>query len=227
MKRLVVCAALIAMLAPLAPARAQHSWSGYHWARTANPFTLKVVDSVNGRWEGLLDEVTQAWSESDVLDTVIVAGQSDPLTQVLCNPQIGTARACNFNYGPNFWFGLATVWLDRSHITRGAVQVNDFYFTGSYANDTARAHVLCQELGHVLGLTHHKKTSCMDDTNSTLNLESHRGPNGHDLNMLATIYSHTDASTTVASSSAASAPTTTFVRTEGTETVITYVFWVR
>ena len=29
--------------------QATHSWGGYHWARTANPFTLKVGQSLPGR----------------------------------------------------------------------------------------------------------------------------------------------------------------------------------
>ena len=27
---------------------ANHSWGNYHWARTANPFTLKLGDNVSG-----------------------------------------------------------------------------------------------------------------------------------------------------------------------------------
>jgi len=29
-------------------ASATHSWGGYHWARTANPFTIKLGNNVSG-----------------------------------------------------------------------------------------------------------------------------------------------------------------------------------
>ena len=30
---------------------ADHAWSTFHWARTANPFTLQVVDSTTPDWD--------------------------------------------------------------------------------------------------------------------------------------------------------------------------------
>ena len=42
---LVVIALVVAALP--AALLANHSWGGYHWARTANPFNLKVGDNVN------------------------------------------------------------------------------------------------------------------------------------------------------------------------------------
>jgi hypothetical protein len=35
---------------------ADHSWGGYHWARTSNPFTLKVGDNVSSAWDTYLNE---------------------------------------------------------------------------------------------------------------------------------------------------------------------------
>ena len=29
---------------------ANHSWGGYHWARTSNPFTVRVGDNVTSVW---------------------------------------------------------------------------------------------------------------------------------------------------------------------------------
>lgn len=49
------------------PAAANHSWGGYHWARTSNPFTLKVGDNVSAAWDGYLDEAITDWSVSSVL----------------------------------------------------------------------------------------------------------------------------------------------------------------
>jgi len=40
-------AAVAAIAAVSAPAAlANHSWGGYHWARTANPFTVKLGNNL-------------------------------------------------------------------------------------------------------------------------------------------------------------------------------------
>lgn len=37
---------MLALVAFPASANARHAWGKYHWARTANPFTLSVIDSM-------------------------------------------------------------------------------------------------------------------------------------------------------------------------------------
>ena len=45
MRKTLAASVVITMLAVLVgSASANHSWNGYHWARTANPFTLKTGD---------------------------------------------------------------------------------------------------------------------------------------------------------------------------------------
>src|SRR3989337_164385 len=68
--RFVVMVVLIAMLAafPLS-AGASHSWGNYHWARTSNPFTLKLGDNVTSVWDSYLAEASSDWSQSSVLNT--------------------------------------------------------------------------------------------------------------------------------------------------------------
>jgi hypothetical protein len=41
-----------------------HSWGGYHWARTANPFTLKLGDNVSSGWDTYLAMASIDWSQS-------------------------------------------------------------------------------------------------------------------------------------------------------------------
>ena len=50
---LLACAAIAAIAAISAPAAfANHSWGGYHWARTANPFTLKLGNNLTtAEWQ--------------------------------------------------------------------------------------------------------------------------------------------------------------------------------
>ena len=72
-------------------AYATHSWGGYHWARTANPFTLKLGDNVSAVWDGHLAIASFDWSISSVLDTTIVAGQS----KGNCQPTNGRVEVCS------------------------------------------------------------------------------------------------------------------------------------
>ena len=58
------------------PAFANHSWGGYHWARTSNPFTVKVGDNVTSQWDGILNTTISDWSSSTVLNLTKVTGQA-------------------------------------------------------------------------------------------------------------------------------------------------------
>jgi hypothetical protein len=181
-----------------------HSWGDYHWARTANPFTLKLGDNVSTAWDLFLDTTSDAWSESVVLDTTDVSG----LGGRNCKAQTGRVEVCNSKYGNNGWLGLAQIWLSGSHITKGVAKMNDTYFNKPpYNTDNERLHVMCQEVGHTIGLGHTSEDgtsqgTCMDyssDSGSTL-------PNKHDFEELNTIYAHlTDSPTTVAAMTALAA----------------------
>ncbi len=201
----LVAALAIGVLLP-APAGATHAWGGYHWARTANPFTLKLGDNVSGVWDPVLATTSTDWTVSSVLDTTVVAGSSSPKT---CRPTSGMVQVCNAKYGRNGWLGVAQVWASGSHITQATVKLNDTYFATSAYNTTAwRNLVSCQEVGHTLGLDHQDEAfdnpnlgTCMDYTNDP---STNQHPNQHDYDELEIIYGHVDSSTTVASSPAAS-----------------------
>ena len=72
----VVVAAISIAVGALLPsaATASHSWNRYHWARTANPFTLRLGDNVSRRWDAHLSVASNDWSKSSVLNTRIAAG---------------------------------------------------------------------------------------------------------------------------------------------------------
>ena len=65
---LVVLSVVLSVGALGLVAYANHSWANYHWARTANPFDLKVGDNVSSVWDPYLDEAITDWSASSVLD---------------------------------------------------------------------------------------------------------------------------------------------------------------
>ncbi|MGH9578061.1 MAG: hypothetical protein ACRD3R_11545, partial [Terriglobales bacterium] len=77
-RRTFVRIALVALAvgALTAAVYANHSWGGYHWARTSNPFTLKLGDNVNSTWDPILTTTSSDWSQSSVLNTTIVTGGS-------------------------------------------------------------------------------------------------------------------------------------------------------
>ncbi|MEK7215504.1 MAG: hypothetical protein AAB289_07915, partial [Chloroflexota bacterium] len=64
----VTALAVVPLLGADAPrAEADHSWGNYHWARTANPFTLTLGDNVSSAWDSYLATASTDWSLSVVL----------------------------------------------------------------------------------------------------------------------------------------------------------------
>jgi hypothetical protein len=185
-----------------APVQADHSWGGYHWARTANPFTVRVGDNVNSTWDPYLALAVTDWSTSAVLSLSSVPGVTSPKT---CKASAATVQVCNAAYGRTGWLGVAQVWVSGSHITQGTVKLNDTYFaSGTYNTPAWRNLVMCQEIGHTLGLDHQDENfsnanlnSCMDYTNLP---ESNQRANVHDFEQLALIYTHIDSTNTTTSS---------------------------
>lgn len=201
---------MLALVAFPASVNAGHSWNNYHWARTANPFTIKVVDSMTGgvansaaNWDENLDVAISDWNASSVMNVVKEAGSDASNTRKRCAAISGKVHACNANYGNNGWLGLAQIWASGSHITQGTAKMNDSYLASSSYNETARQHVVCQEIGHDWGLTHQDESgadlnTCMDYADALDN----PSPNNHDYQQLETIYAHLDSSTTIASAPA-------------------------
>jgi hypothetical protein len=204
----LVLGALLAIATLAAAARANHSWNNYHWARTSNPFTLKVGDNVTGSWDTHLSTAVTDWSRANEFDLAKVAGSSNKR----CAMVTGTVQVCAGNYGFNGWLGLASINITGGqHITQGSAKMNDSYFNSStYNNPNEKLHVMCQEVGHTFGLGHtsedgSSQNTCMDyfsntGANATSTTSTH--PNSHDYQELSSIYSHLDTTTTVGSFSA-------------------------
>lgn len=182
-------------------ALANHSWANYHWARTANPFTLSLGDNLSSNWDPYLGTTSTDWSVSSVLDTVTVLG----LGGKNCRATSGRIEVCNKTYGRNGWLGIAQIYLSGEHITKGITKLNDTYFnTSTYNTPAWRQLVMCQEVGHNFGLDHQDENftnpnlgTCMDYTNDPA---SNTKPNPHDFEQLETIYAHLDGFTTVGQS---------------------------
>ena len=184
-------------------ASAFHAWGNYHWGRTANPFTLELGDNVSSAWDSYLATTAGNWSVSSVLDTIVKPGKTKPRT---CKATNGRVEVCSEKYGFNGWLGIAQIWVNGDHIVQGVTKVNDSYFnTKTYNTSAWRNLVMCQEVGHTLGLNHQDEAfgnanlgTCMDYTNDPL---TNQFPNQHDYDELEAMYAHLDSANTVLASS--------------------------
>jgi len=192
---------------------ADHSWGGYHWARTSNPFTLKAGDNVDANWEAYLVEAIEDWNEAPEFDLVKVAGGNR--TPKNCRPTTGRIEVCNAKYGNTGWLGIAQIWITGgTHITQAITKLNDTYFsTAAYNTPAWRRLVTCQEIAHDFGLDHQDEAfdnpnlgSCMDYTSDPDGPLSNEHPNDHDFYQLSIIYAHLDSTTTIGSALPSSAP---------------------
>jgi hypothetical protein len=193
------------------PASANHSWGGYHWARSTSTLPLTVNTAITtGVWGPYVNTaIGTDWNNRSVLR---LAGQTAPAgtSTKKCSPISGQLLVCNNTYGQRGWLGIATIWADGSkHITAATTKLNDSYFnSATYNKPEWRRLVACQEIGHDFGLAHQDETfgnvnlgSCMDYTNAPAGGivggfnygPSNEHPNSHDTAQLNTIYSHTDA----------------------------------
>ncbi len=205
--RTLVSGVVVAVVVAAAPVLANHSWGGYHWARTSNPFTLKLGDNLTSSdWRSHLAQTSKDWNSGNTpVITAIVAGQSGTKR---CKMVAGTTQVCNGAYGFNGWLGLASINItDGTHITQGTAKMNDSYFnTSTYNNPNEREHVMCQEVAHTFGLGHQDESgkslnTCMDyfsNTGSNAGSTISTKPNQHDFDELNIIYAHLDSTTTLA-----------------------------
>jgi hypothetical protein len=189
-------------------AQASNSWGGYHWARTNNPFTLKLGDNLASNWDPYLTTTSSDWNQSSVSAATIVAGGT---TARRCRGTSGRVEVCNYRYGNNGWLGIAQIWISGSHITQGITKLNDTYFnTAKYNTSAWKNLVMCQEVGHTFGLDHQDEVfsntnlgTCMDYTDDPSGLLKNQlnneHPNSHDYDELAIIYGHLDSTTTIQS----------------------------
>jgi hypothetical protein len=178
-KILLIAVALAALLTAVTVASADHAWSTYHWP--SDNLSLTVIDKTSSS----LYDVPAGVAEWANLGTPI-------------QPTPTTAKKGDISVREGFsqsWLGIATIFLDGGHITKGEVKLNTRYLEYYEANGYPGIadHVLCQEIGHVLGLGHNRT-----ETDTCMNDQAFIGaaltsPNNHDTAQLNIIYDgHTD-----------------------------------
>ena len=181
-------------------ASADNSWSKYHWDISTDESIADPLDFgdnlTTAAWTSSLAGASTDWNAS-VLQNEILANGSNQA----CDPVLGGVEVCNAAYGDNGWLGIAQIWIYRGrsgHIAQGLVKVNDTYFnTPDYDTQAWRDYVMCQEVGHTLGLAHQDENfdepnlgTCMDYTSNPLGPPSNVSPDPHDYEELTKIYGH-------------------------------------
>lgn len=214
LKRTVVLAGCALLFGAFAStALANHSWGSYHWGRTANPFTLTVVDTTSSGWTSYVNGAVSDWTSSTVMNLSKTTGAA----KRRCAPIAGKVQVCNDTYGNNGWLGLASIWTasGTTHIAQATTKFNDTYFNSSaYNNPNERAHVACQEIGHDFGLDHQDTSgadfnTCMDyfqNTGANAGNTDSTHPNTGDYDQLLCIYDPASAGRTLSSTSSTGKP---------------------
>lgn len=200
---MVVAAVIVAAGSWITNAQASHSWGNYHWARTSNPFNLSLGSNLSADWRPYLNTTSSDWSASAVVDTTVVSGSTKPRN---CRPKEGRVEVCNAFYGSNGWLGIAQIWISGPHITQGIVKLNDTYMTKPpYNTPEEKNHVMCQEVGHTLGLGHQDESGAALGTCMDYSMDAgSQHPNAHDYEQLESIYAHLDSFTSIKSTTTGS-----------------------
>src|SRR5262245_54949325 len=73
--------------------RANHAWGIYHWARSANPVSLRIGDNVTTQWDSYLVRAVDDWDDGalftpypDVLNLILGTGSTSARS---CKPVTG------------------------------------------------------------------------------------------------------------------------------------------
>lgn len=165
--------AVMAVMVMAGSALAFHPWNNFHWS--SDELSPTVLDKTTSP----LYDVS-----AGVIEWAVLGSSVQPVIATGKKGQITVTEA-----GSRFWLGLAQVFLEDGHITKGRVKLNTNALIplGAAAAD----HVLCQELGHVLSLDHNRVDgdTCMNDQAA---LGSATSPNTHDGEQLSLNHDHED-----------------------------------
>lgn len=142
-----------------------HQLRSWHWSQpkdaAGNLLERKVIirNSLSGEWQDVLPAVRQDWGRSSVFRFATQQAANSASARQNCNypNKYGRVRVCNADSYPDITGTAAgAAGVDRNaqgHIQKARVRVE---------NGSFKRPLLCQEIGHTLGLDHRVATkSCM------------------------------------------------------------------
>lgn len=156
-------------------AYASHRWSCWQYAN----YYVRWYNGATGDYWNIFEEETKSDSNSwhKYTDMYLPAVSSSGTTDHI--------NAYSGYYGANGWLGIAEIRrYSGCTIQEGRARLNLSYLQSGYSR-TAKKHVACQEVGHLLGLEHNRgsNSTCMNDTILTAPY-----PNSHDRSLVNSIY---------------------------------------
>lgn len=157
-----------------------HAWGNFHWPEDNHKITFfdATIDS------RIDDALIRALCDWDDLGTPLSLhpGKEGADILIVEDEELGS-------------LGLAELTLkNKDEIASAKVTINPVLYQSSTYSYNALRHVICQEVGHALGLYHIQADSCMDDCGmsfdwySCINSPNNIGPNAHDREQLNLIY---------------------------------------
>lgn len=183
----------------LPAAQAHHQWGDFHWSRPADTSAHRHVvvwDSTKHPWTNYLAGQASRWAAAADVHLATFDAEDDIAFRKECSwpDRARRVRVCSFQYGlepdepcgrAERWMGCAQIRQDTNgHIVFGRIRLNGSYYVdngGTLTNDGVQ-HVICMELGHVLGIDHWNADgngSCMNEANWNNGLYDQPAP--HDI----------------------------------------------
>lgn len=183
----VLAAAIIAAGSPVSRADNRLGNRG-HWERTPPVARVKFLDYTGTPWP--VNAVNSKWDEADNIDTDWEVASSYSNCGAECVRVRAVPNAEVAGFGPNCTDGLG-YWTnydpdDSYHYGQG----NEVVFNRSCNSESrsVKMALVCQELGHALGLEHSNSTgSCM--WQNPFYADSTPGPHQYDM-LDSVIYNH-------------------------------------
>lgn len=165
---------------------ASHQWGTRHWTKPqGEPRRVILINSATDPWRARVDGRAADWSQANKFKLSVEGGNTGQDLRQSCPfpDKFRRVRVCDYRYDNPNWIGQAQIFRDGPHIQLGRVRLDNADLNLLTAD--GQQHVICQEIGHNLGLTHWNSdgnNSCMHT--SHVNNEAYDQAAPHDLSQL-------------------------------------------